>query len=122
MVAVEMCLRTLVASCMANIKVIIRSDNMGVVGALKKNCSRGSEQNYILGKIIGLMQAHTIWVDCVWISTHDNPADAPSRGCFPPKKLLYHHPPAVPSHLKHLLYPSVTPQDERLRKVDEDRQ
>ncbi|KAJ3714528.1 hypothetical protein C8R42DRAFT_533986, partial [Lentinula raphanica] len=91
MVAVEMCVRTLVSSNKSNIKVIIRSDNMGVVGALKKNCSQGSEQNYILGKIIGLMQAHTIWVECVWISTHDNPADGPSRGVFPPRSRLYHH-------------------------------
>ncbi|KAJ3765581.1 hypothetical protein FB446DRAFT_655057 [Lentinula raphanica] len=70
MVAVEMCVRTLVSSKMSNVKVVIRSDNMGVVGALKKSCSRGSEQNYILGKIIGLMQEHQIWVECVWISTH----------------------------------------------------
>ncbi|KAJ3824524.1 hypothetical protein F5880DRAFT_1480054 [Lentinula raphanica] len=114
MVAVELCLRTLVALKMSKVKVVIRSDNMGVVGALKKSCSRGSEQNYILGKIIGLMQAHTIWVECVWISTHDNPADGPSRGVFPPRKKLYHHPPAIPSHLKSLVYPSVTPQDPRL--------
>ncbi|KAJ3819609.1 hypothetical protein F5880DRAFT_1489384 [Lentinula raphanica] len=118
MVAVEMCIRTLVASHMSNVRVVIRSDNMGVVGALKKQCSRGPEQNHILGKIIGLMQTHTIWVDCIWISTHDNPADGPSRGIFPPKKKLYHHPPAIPLHLKHLLYPSVSPQDVRLKKKE----
>ncbi|KAJ3825209.1 hypothetical protein F5880DRAFT_1478675 [Lentinula raphanica] len=117
MVAVEMCVRTLVASNKSNVRVVIRSDNMGVVGALKKNCSRGPEQNYILGKIIGLMQAHTIWVECVWISTHDNPADGPSRGVFPPKNKLYHHPPGIPSHLKNLLHPSITPQDARLNVV-----
>ncbi|KAJ3871250.1 hypothetical protein F5051DRAFT_289027, partial [Lentinula edodes] len=68
--------------------VVIWSDNEGMVGALRKGCSRVSEQNFILHKINELMQAHHIWV-----STHGNPADSPSRGVFLPRHLLHLHPP-----------------------------
>ncbi|KAJ3831566.1 hypothetical protein F5878DRAFT_503622, partial [Lentinula raphanica] len=82
-VAVELCLRTLIASHITNATVWIRSDNTTVVGCLKKGNSRGSEQNFIIRKIIELMQLHKVWVKCTWISTKDNPADGPSRGIFP---------------------------------------
>ncbi|KAJ3831417.1 hypothetical protein F5878DRAFT_517551, partial [Lentinula raphanica] len=82
-VAVELCVRTLVSSHIKNASVLIRSDNTTVVGCLEKSNSRGSEQNFIVRKIIELMQLHKIWVKCTWISTKENPADGPSRGIFP---------------------------------------
>jgi hypothetical protein len=114
MVAVELALRTLVSSGFKNTRVLIRSDNEGVVGALKKGSSRGHEQNLILRKIVELIQEHGIWVDCTWISTHNNPADGPSRGIFPPRSGLYHKPPKIPRHLDGLIHRSVTPNDPRI--------
>lgn len=111
MVVVELMLCTLVSSGFRKVCVCLRSDNGGVVGALKKGCSRGSEINLILRKVIELMQEYEIWIDCVWISTHDNPADAPSRGKFPPRKQLHSHPPSLPWHLKPYFFNLVQPND-----------
>lgn len=114
MVAVELMIRTLVSSGFRKVSVRLKSDNGGVVGALKKGCSRGSEINLILRKIIELMQEFEIWIECVWISTHENPADAPSRGEFPPRKQIHSHPPALPRHLKLYFFNSVQPNDPRI--------
>lgn len=102
MVAVELAVRTLIASGYSNRRIIICSDNEGVVGALKKGNSQGHHQNLILRKIIELMQEHAIWVECTWVSTHHNPADDPSRGVFPHRSQLYHKPPRVLRHLSKL--------------------
>ncbi|KAJ3824452.1 hypothetical protein F5880DRAFT_1457038, partial [Lentinula raphanica] len=83
MVAVELALRTFISAHMNNSHIRVLSDNQGVVATLRKQCSRGREQNLILRTIIGLMQKENIWVDCVWIPTDENIADAPSRGRFP---------------------------------------
>lgn len=114
MVAVELAVRTLVTSGYSGSRFLIRSDNEGVVGALKKGNSRGHEQNLILRKIVKLMQEHGIWVKCSWVSTHDNPANDPSRGVFPPRSQLYHKPPKVPRHLEKYVDKSVTPNDPRV--------
>lgn len=114
MVAVELAIRTLIAAGYCNIRIIIRSDNEGVVGALKKGNSRGHEQNLILRKIVELMLEHNIFIECTWILTHENPADGPSRGEFPPRKLMYARPPRIPNHLKAYVDKSVTPNDPRL--------
>ncbi|KAF8828457.1 hypothetical protein HHX47_DHR3000091 [Lentinula edodes] len=117
MVAVELAVRTLVSTGIRDARVVVRSDNEGVVGALRKGCSRGSEQNLILRNIIELMQAHHIWVECNWVSTHENPADGPSRGVFPPRRLLHPHPPSIPRHLTPYVHNSVTPSDARLKSL-----
>lgn len=114
MVIVELIIRTLIASGLSNARVLIRSDNKGVVGALRKGFSRGSEQNRILRHIIDLMQVHSIWVDCEYIPTDLNPADGPSRGVFPPRTLLHPHPPAIPKHLTPYVHDSVKFNDSRL--------
>lgn len=111
MVAVELAVCTLISTGIHDACIIIHSDNKGVVGALRKGCSQGSEQNLILQKIIELMQKHRIWVECNWVSTYDNPADGPSRGVFPPRRVLHGHPPAVPRHLSPSINHSVNPSD-----------
>ncbi|KAJ3767475.1 hypothetical protein FB446DRAFT_614741, partial [Lentinula raphanica] len=73
-------LRTLVASHISNTQLIIYLDNKGMVGCLEKGNSRGPEQNYIIGKIIELMQVNKIWVIGKWIPLKENPADPPSQG------------------------------------------
>ncbi|KAJ3858156.1 hypothetical protein EV359DRAFT_24876, partial [Lentinula novae-zelandiae] len=83
MVAIELAVRTLISSGCRGIRTRIYSDNKGVVGALRRGCSRGPQQNLILQKIIELLQQYNIWVEPEWVSTNDNTADTPSRVKFP---------------------------------------
>lgn len=78
MVAVELAVRTLISTGIRDARIVIRLDNEGVVGALRKGSSQGSEQNFILPKIIKLMQAHHIWVECNWVLSCLNHYPQPS--------------------------------------------
>ena len=104
MVAVELAVRTLVAGGRRGQHVILHSDNEGVVGALRAGRSRGTEQNAILRRIVALFQEHGLWVTTEWVSTRENPADAPSRGVFPKTGSLLGHPPSLPRHLRPYLH------------------
>ena len=114
MVAVELAIRTLLTSRFANCHVIVRSDNQGVVGALKAGRSRGTQQNLILREIVKLIQDNDLWISTVWIPTLENLADNPSRGLLPSKDTIYAFPPKLPFHLKKFLHNAVHYHDHRL--------
>ncbi|KAF5372040.1 hypothetical protein D9615_008035 [Tricholomella constricta] len=107
MVAVDLALRACISSGLRDCHIVIRSDNSGVVGALAAGRSRNSQQNAILRRIVDNFQSNKIWITTSWVSTHDNIADAPSRGRFPPRNTLFPFPPALPSYLKPYVAPSV---------------
>jgi hypothetical protein len=102
MVAVELAYLTLVAAGFSNCHVILRSDNQGVVGALKNDASRNSQQNTILRRIISYTQTHAIWLTTKWIPSEENVADGPSRGVFPTSP-RYPCTPRLPFKLKPFL-------------------
>jgi hypothetical protein len=108
MVAVELALHAVIAAGYENVHLIFRSDNSGVVGALKCGSSRNAPQNSILRRIIHLFHDHDLWVTTTWIPTKDNPADDPSRGVFPPVENLFSPLPKLPSHLSQFLEPPIT--------------
>ena len=114
MVTVKLAVRTLITGKFSNCHIIIRSDNKGIVGALGAGRSRGTQQNLILREIVKLIQNNNLWISTIWISTLDNPADAPSRGIFSEKKLLYAFPPKLPFHLTEFIHKAVDYQDPRL--------
>ena len=114
MVAIELAIHTLITAKFAKCHMIIRSDNQGVVGAFKAGKSRGTQQNLILCEIVKLMQENEIWISTVWIPTSENPADAPSWGLFPGKKLLYTFPPKLPFHLTNYIHKAVEYHDSRI--------
>lgn len=99
MVAVELALRAVINAGFHDCHFILRSDNSGVVGALKADMSRNSQQNAILRQILQLFHSFNIWLTVVWIPTKENPADAPSRGSFGTKNDMFPFPPAIPVHL-----------------------
>jgi hypothetical protein len=115
MVAVELAVRTLITGKFTNCHVIIRSDNQGVVGALKAGRSRGSQQNLILREIVKLMQDNGLWVSMVWVATAKNVADGPSRGFFPGKDSLCAFQPKLPYHLAKLVHKAVPYNDPRFQ-------
>lgn len=85
MVAVELAMRALIALGRHSCSLRIRSDNMGVVGALRGGCSRNAQQNQCLQRIVSLFTERAIWPVLEWVSTKENIADAPSRGVLPPE-------------------------------------
>jgi hypothetical protein len=115
MVAVELAVRTLISGGHSNSHIILHSDNQGVVGSIRSGRSRNSEQNLILRKIVSLFQDEGIWLTTKWIPSNENIADDPSRGRFPPRHTLYAFPPAIPSHLKPYILPSICYHDPRLQ-------
>lgn len=92
----------------------IYSDNEGVVFSVRSKDSKGPQRNAILCEIVKLMQAHDVWVTTEWVSTHNNPADGPSRGVFPPRSKLFAYPPKIPDHLEPFIQKSVNFHDARL--------
>jgi hypothetical protein len=116
MVAVELAVRTLIAGKFTGCHVIIRSDNKGVVGALKVGRSWGTQQNAVLREIVKLIQEHGLWISTTWIPTLENPADGPSRGVFPVNSLLYAFPPKIPFRLREFVHNTVDYHDSRIQK------
>lgn len=104
LLAVELGLRSLIAAGHQSTTVILRSDNMGVIDALKKKswCPRhGLEE--ILQNILRLCEEYRINLTPRWVSTKDNLADDPSRGVFPPQLYSFEFPPTLPERLSNLL-------------------
>jgi hypothetical protein len=108
MVAVELAYLTIIASGITDSHVILRSDNQGVIGALRNDSSRNPEQNVILRRIISYTQEHGIWITLKWIPTLENLADGPSRGNFPPASCAYPHVPKLPFRLKPFISRPIT--------------
>ncbi|KAF7334414.1 putative reverse transcriptase domain protein [Mycena venus] len=104
MVAVELAVRTVVASGVANAHIALRSDNQGVIGALAAGRSYGIQENAILQHILFLFHKHRLWFSITYVNTKENPADAPSRGILPPRTEMYQRQPRTPDHLRSLLY------------------
>lgn len=115
MVAVELAVRTLVSAGYKNSHIIIHSDNKGVVGSMRAGRSRNAPSNAILRHIVALLQEHSLWITTEWVSTKLNPADAPSRGNFASRSLLFPFPPKIPHHLKPFVHPSISYHDSRVR-------
>lgn len=80
MVAVELAVRWLAELGFQGRHVLIRSDNAGVVGALKAGFSRSTQQNRVLQRIVEKLLEEQFWVSTIWVASADNLADGPSRG------------------------------------------
>jgi len=102
--AAEMGILAFVSAGYRNTQVILRSDNEGVINALKKKTwTKNFGVDEILKRVLKICQDYNLDVVPVWISTKTNPADKPSRGVYPPKNLMFGHNPAIPSHLQSVL-------------------
>ncbi|TFK31672.1 hypothetical protein BDQ12DRAFT_582688, partial [Crucibulum laeve] len=80
MVAVELGLRAIITAGYRSTRVVVRSDNAGVVQALSKRSSKHIQQKSVLREILSVCEAYNIEIEPRWISTEENPADNPSRG------------------------------------------
>lgn len=83
--------------------MLIRSDNAGVVGALKAGFLCNSQQNTVLQWIVRKLLDEQFWVSTVWVASADNRADGPSRGKGMAGGQRLHPVPSIPAHLADLV-------------------
>ena len=103
MAAVLLALLYLKADGVRDARVLIHSDNQGVIGALKAGCSRSVQQNRILKTIVSELILDGLWPELEYVNTKDNPADAPSRGALPPASSRLSVDVPIPFELRSLL-------------------
>jgi hypothetical protein len=100
MVAIDLGLCALIHSGLRNVHIKFRSDNQGVVGALKAGRSRSLAQNDILRRLTSFVMDHDVWFSVDWVKSADNLSDNVSRGVFPTSLARFCFPPPLPSYLK----------------------
>jgi hypothetical protein len=59
---------------------LVKSDNQGVIHAIKGGKSRSPVQNLVLQHITSLLSYHRLWISSSYVPSLDNLADPPSRG------------------------------------------
>ena len=109
LIALELGVLTLIAAGHRDTTVTLRSDNLGVVGAVQQRKwtpSHGLE--VILQRVLRRCSDHGIRLQVKWVSTKANPADKPSRGVLPPRVLMVLDQPSLPEELEGVLK-QVTP-------------
>jgi len=85
-IAIELGLLLAISQGHSNTHFLIRSDNQGVIFAIKGGKSRSPEQNAVLQRITQLLSTHSLWISSLYVRSADNIADGPSRG-HPPSNL-----------------------------------
>ena len=115
LVAVELGILTLIAAGHRNTRILVRSDNDGVVSALmRRTWTNNYGLNTILGRILSLCNRpakipgqgkspNNLDLSVKWVRSQDNPADGPSRGIYPSKELMLKDHPIIPEYLVGLL-------------------
>jgi hypothetical protein len=79
-VAIEIGLLFAIHRGYSDIHLVIKSDNQGVIHAIKGGKSRSPEQNSVLQRITLLLSHHKIWISSLYVPSLNNLADRPSRG------------------------------------------
>jgi hypothetical protein len=83
-VAIECGLRLATHLGYSNIHFQVKSDNTGVIGAIKGGRSRNPAHNKVLQRITALLRTHSLWISSLYVPSEHNIADKPSRGIPPP--------------------------------------
>jgi hypothetical protein len=109
MVAIELALRTLVASKVSKAHLHLRLDNKGVIGVLAAGKLYNAQENTILQQILCLYHEHEIWF--TYTPSKENPVDLMSQGEFPSKWQLIGSPPKIPFHLHPFINHSIQAKD-----------
>lgn len=104
LIAVELGVRTLIAAGFRSTTVRIRSDNTSVVNALERRTwGKIDRLTTVLMRITELCDGCELDLKAEWVVGGKNPADAPSRGRFPPREQLLMYPPPIPEHLESFI-------------------
>ena len=79
-VAIELGLLFAIHQGYSDTHFLIRSDNQGVIHAIRGGKSRSPEQNLVLQRITLLLSRYGLWISSIYVPSLDNLADPPSRG------------------------------------------
>ena len=79
-VAIELGLLFSIHKGFSDVHFLIKSDNQGVIHAIKGGKSRSPSQNLVLQRITTLLSQHRLWLSSLYVPSLDNLADSPSRG------------------------------------------
>ncbi|KAF9052019.1 hypothetical protein BJ165DRAFT_1524895 [Panaeolus papilionaceus] len=107
MIAVEAGLRAFIAQGNQACSLLLRSDNMGVIKAIKDRtwmAKFGLDE--ILQRVLRLCQENEIKLVPLWIWTEENPADAISRGRYPSDDTKLWVPLSLSPELGPILHPA----------------
>jgi hypothetical protein len=104
MVAIELGLLFAIHQAHTDIHLVIRSDNQGVIHAIKGGKSRSFEQNTVLQRITSLLSHYRLWISSVYVPSLDNLADLPSRGLPVPNHTRVISTFSLPSSLQPFIY------------------
>jgi hypothetical protein len=80
MVAIELGILFAIHRTYTDIHLVIKSDNQGVIHAIRGGKSRSLQQNTVLQRITFLLSHYKIWISSEYVPSLDNLADRPSRG------------------------------------------
>jgi hypothetical protein len=80
MVAIELGLCMAIAMGHCDVHFVVKSDNMGVIGALEGGQSQNREQNAALQCIVVIMRQHGLWMSSCYVQSAVNVADCPLHG------------------------------------------
>jgi hypothetical protein len=79
-VAVELGLLFAIHKGHSDTHFLLKSDNQGVIHAIKGGKSRSPVQNLVLQNITSLLSHHRLWISSSYVPSLSNLADPPSRG------------------------------------------
>ena len=79
-VAMELAVLAVVEAGMRDCRVLLRGDNMGVIGAIRRRRGRNIQQNELIRRIDNIADTLNIDLDPIYVDTKINLADKPSRG------------------------------------------
>ena len=82
--------------------LLVHGDNRGVVEGWWKGRSANKPTNRVFRHILQLLEDCNRKIHTKYVPSAQNPADGPSRGCYPPAKLLL-DPITIPDEVKPFL-------------------
>ena len=102
-VAIELGLLFAIHQGYSDTHFLIKSDNQGVIHAIRGGKSRSPEQNLVLQRITLLLSHHRLWISSLYVHSVDNLADPPSCGLSVPGRSRNLSPLPLPPSLRPFL-------------------
>jgi hypothetical protein len=95
---------TLLAAGYRDTTIKLKSDNTGVVKAIKKRrWSPNHDLDVILQRVLSISEDNGLRLKVGWVLGVRNPADKPSRGRYPPHEMMLEYCPEVPPYLAGMI-------------------
>lgn len=105
--AVELGLCLMIQAGYSGRRLLVRSDNAGVVEAVSKRLLNDVHAGRSVELIDYLCPQHHVSLEIKWIAGEDNPADSPSRLKTGKGSLRFPHDIAIPVHFQDFIFPYV---------------